>query len=68
MKKGQKVARIGFYKKEVQALFLDPKENFKKKELVFEGNMADPGEVDETAILHRVDVFMHAQGHERLQD
>jgi len=30
--------------------------------------MADPGEVNETAIIHRVDVFMHAHGHKRLGD
>ena len=36
--------------------------------LAFEGNMADPGEVDEVGILHRVDVFMHAHGHKRLGD
>lgn len=36
MKKGEKVGRIEFYKKEVGALFLDPKEDFKKKEIVFE--------------------------------
>lgn len=36
--------------------------------LAFEGNMADPGEVDETAILKRVDVFLYAHGHHRLED
>jgi len=36
--------------------------------LAFEGNMADPGEVDEVAIMHRVDVFMHAHGHQKLGD
>jgi len=36
LKKGQKVARIEFYRKEVQTWFLDPKEDFKKKEVVFE--------------------------------
>jgi UDPglucose--hexose-1-phosphate uridylyltransferase len=36
LKKGQKVAKIEFYKKEVRTWFLDPKEDFKKKELVFE--------------------------------
>jgi benzoyl-CoA reductase subunit B len=35
--------------------------------LAFEGNMADPGEVDEVGILHRVDVFLYAHGHKRLQ-
>jgi hypothetical protein len=30
--------------------------------------MADPGEVDETAILKRVDVFLYAHGHHRLED
>jgi hypothetical protein len=30
--------------------------------------MADPGEVDEVGIMHRVDVFMHAHGHKRLVD
>jgi len=24
--------------------------------------MADPGEVDEVGIMHRVDIFMHAHG------
>jgi benzoyl-CoA reductase subunit B len=36
--------------------------------LAFEGNMADPGEVDEAGIIHRVDVFMHAHGHKRLEN
>jgi benzoyl-CoA reductase subunit B len=36
--------------------------------IAFEGNMADPGEVDEAAILHRVDVFLDAHGHKMLED
>ena len=36
--------------------------------LAFEGNMADPGEVYEIGIIHRVDVFMDAHGHKRLGD
>ena len=34
----------------------------------FEGNMVDPGEVDEVGIIHRIDVFMYAHGHKRLGD
>jgi hypothetical protein len=36
--------------------------------LSFEGNMADPGEVDETMILRKVDVFLYTHGHARLED
>jgi hypothetical protein len=36
--------------------------------LRLKGNMADPGEVDEVGIMHRVDVFMYAHGHKRLGD
>jgi hypothetical protein len=32
----------------------------------FEGNIADPGEVDQTAILHRMDEIMRAHGHKGL--
>jgi hypothetical protein len=30
--------------------------------------MADPGGVDEVGIMHRVDIFMHAHGHKRLEN
>lgn len=36
--------------------------------LGFEGNMADPGEVDELGILKRIDMFMEAQGRKRIED
>ena len=38
------------------------------KFLIFEGNRADPGGGDEVGIMHRVDIFMHAHGHKRLEN
>lgn len=35
--------------------------------LGFEGNMADSGEVDEIGTLKKVDVFMEAHGHKRIE-